>query len=148
MDCTGKKCPPSQLRQLLTIDRAVVASSAAKLSLNVFSDGQLLRTIPLNNGLNSGVELGKKKEAQTLTITNSDNGIVMKSEGGALVSDGCPNGIYNMNYQVIPLVNGPAVATPVATPTTTTTPVATDLTSRLADVEKRLAAVEAKPGAL
>lgn len=50
-----------------------------------------------------GEAFGVQAGGQSLQLLNADGGVVMTAGGGAGVSAGCPDGVYNMNYQVVGL---------------------------------------------
>ncbi|PYH94657.1 putative glucan endo-1,3-alpha-glucosidase agn1, partial [Aspergillus ellipticus CBS 707.79] len=57
----------------------------------------------LSPGFNWGSSAGKVAGAQRLQVLNPSGDVVMSATGGLYVDTGCPNLIYNSNYQVIGL---------------------------------------------
>ncbi|PYI11000.1 hypothetical protein BO78DRAFT_304565 [Aspergillus sclerotiicarbonarius CBS 121057] len=60
----------------------------------------------LSPGFNWGSSAGKVAGAQKLQVINPSGEVVMSATGGLCVDSGCPNLIYNSNYQVIGLEDG------------------------------------------
>lgn len=87
-----------------TLNFAVVVPSAgAGWKVQLFSDGSKVLDAKLNPGLNYGTIPGKKAGWQRMHIVDGAGSIVRVAAGGRCVSSGCPDCIYNMNPQVVPL---------------------------------------------
>lgn len=78
----------------------VLASEASGYKIRTISDGAVLQTIGVNPGLNYGASSGVQAGAQSLELVDSSGNVVMTASGAQDVSSGCPENIYNMNYQV------------------------------------------------
>ncbi|WKT51246.1 hypothetical protein QSH57_016216 [Fusarium oxysporum f. sp. vasinfectum] len=69
--------------------------------------GSTEHTAPLNPGINYGYGAGEVQTgAQLITVKDPSGNVIYTATGGMCVSDGCPNYIYNGNYQVLPLKKG------------------------------------------
>lgn len=78
-------------------------------TMNIYSGGTLLKQgIALSAGLNYGEVPGMKAGVQKMEMLDEGGNIFMTATGGRCVSSGCPDFIYNMNYQVIGLTLGTA----------------------------------------
>ncbi|KAE9373753.1 glycoside hydrolase family 71 protein [Stipitochalara longipes BDJ] len=67
-------------------------------------------TAKLVPGLNMGVSAATVGAgSQYLELKDAAGTVIMTASGGACVSSGCPNEIYNSNYQVVPLVTGKTI---------------------------------------
>jgi hypothetical protein len=86
-------------------------SAASGYTVTVKSGSSTAVTKKLTAGLNHGGYDGQfATGAQRLTVQDPDGNVIMTATGGMCVSEGCPNDIYNANYQVLPLVTGSATA--------------------------------------
>ncbi|GME42242.1 Glycoside hydrolase family 71 [Neofusicoccum parvum] len=63
-------------------------------------------TVALVPGLNSGVFEGLNVGAQRLEVVNKEGKVVMRAAGRRCVTKACPDGIYNLNPQVVGLQMG------------------------------------------
>ena len=84
----------------------VLAAGSSGMQIRAISNGVVLQTVGVNPGLNMGSPQGLQYGAQMLQLLNSGGDVIMSTGQGACVSSDCPNGIYNMNLQVIGLVEG------------------------------------------
>ncbi|MCJ1312879.1 hypothetical protein MMC25_006555 [Agyrium rufum] len=77
-------------------------------SLSIWSGDKLvLSQQNLSAGLNYGTVSDQLNPGvQTLQVFDAGGNMYMTATGGQCVSDGCPDLIYNMNYQVVPLSLG------------------------------------------
>lgn len=83
---------------------AVTLPAGSKgMRISGISNNVTLNTTTLVPGFNFGAFDGVQAGVQTLNLINSAGAVVMSARNGTAVSTGCPDGIYNMNYQVIGL---------------------------------------------
>ena len=76
------------------------------MQVRTISNGVVLQTANVYPGMNWGSPSGVQAGVQVLELVDSGGNVVMSATGGKCVSSGCPDGIYNMNYQVVGLENG------------------------------------------
>lgn len=76
------------------------------MRVRAVSNGVVLQTANVSPGLNWGSPSGMQAGAQALEVLNAGGNVVASAGGGRCVSGGCPDGIYNMNVQVLGLVDG------------------------------------------
>lgn len=81
----------------------VLESGASGYSLQAYSNGVALTPVNLNPGLNYGAFTGVQAGYQRMELLQG-GAVVLAATGGRCISAGCPNCIYNMNPQVIPLI--------------------------------------------
>jgi len=81
----------------------VLPAKSTGMRISGFSNNVTLNTTTLGPGFNFGAFNGVQAGAQTLNLIDSTGAVVMSATNGMAVSTGCPDGIYNMNYQVIGL---------------------------------------------
>ncbi|RDW87891.1 hypothetical protein BP5796_03585 [Coleophoma crateriformis] len=88
---------------------AVVLDPTAEpgYTLDLYSGGVKVYTAYLSSGLNSGwspdaISAG----SQMIQMKDPAGNNILAASGGLCVSDGCPDSIYNSNYQVVPFVTG------------------------------------------
>ncbi|EKG13545.1 Glycoside hydrolase family 71 [Macrophomina phaseolina MS6] len=82
-------------------------SDVAGWKLRMWSGGvQVGAAVPLVPGLNSGVFGALNPGGQRLEVLNKENRVVMRAAGGRCVTKTCPDGIYNLNPQVVGLQMG------------------------------------------
>ena len=86
----------------------VLASGSSGMKVRVLSNGVVLQTTGLFPGLNYGSPPGIQAGVQRLEVVDASNNVIMSATGGKCVSSDCPDGIYNMNFQVEALVSGSA----------------------------------------
>ena len=84
----------------------VLAAGSSGMEVRAISNGVVLQTVGVNPGLNMGSPHGLQYGAQMLQLLDSGGDVVMSTGQGACVSSDCPDGIYNMNLQVVGLVEG------------------------------------------
>lgn len=84
----------------------VMPEGAEDYSVSIFSGGTLLKTVALVTGLNYGSVASLVPGIQTAHVIDSVGSTYMTATGGKCIAVGCPQFIYNMNYQVIPFVVG------------------------------------------
>ncbi len=84
----------------------IIAAGSSGMQVRVISNGVTLQTAAVSPGLNWGSPTGVEAGVQTLQVLDASGNIVMSATDGKCVSAGCPDGIYNMNYQVIGLASG------------------------------------------
>ncbi|CAM1506137.1 Fc.00g057780.m01.CDS01 [Cosmosporella sp. VM-42] len=80
----------------------VVSQSNLGYRVRVTSNGAVMATTALSAGLNYGTT-SINAGAQVVQVIDSSNKVILTAQGGRDVSGGCPDGIYNMNYQVVGL---------------------------------------------
>lgn len=81
----------------------IVVPSGESYSVRLISNGVVLNTVPLTAGLNKGAQPGVTPGPQRMELIDSSGSVVLAATGGRCVSGGCPDCIYNMNYQVVEL---------------------------------------------
>ena len=84
----------------------VLAAGSSGMRVSAISNGVVLQDVEVNPGLNMGSPHGLQYGAQMLQLLDSGGDVVMSTGKGACVSSNCPDGIYNMNLQVVGLVEG------------------------------------------
>lgn len=84
----------------------VLAAGSSGMRISAISNGVVLQNVGVNPGLNMGSPHGLHYGAQMLELLDSGGNVVMSTGKGACVSSNCPDGIYNMNLQVVGLVEG------------------------------------------
>lgn len=84
----------------------VLAAGSSGMRISAISNGVVIDNVGVNPGLNMGSATGLQYGAQMLQLLDSGGNVVMSTGQGACVSSDCPDGIYNMNLQVIGLVEG------------------------------------------
>lgn len=80
-----------------------VPAGSTGLKISAFSNGTCLQTTTLSPGFNYGSVNGVQAGQQMLTLQDATGTVIMSATNGPAVSSGCPDGIYNFNYQVIAL---------------------------------------------
>lgn len=80
----------------------VLAGSAtgAGMQLRAVSNGVVLTTVPVTAGLNYGAAGPVQPGPQRVELVDRNGNVVRTARSGINVSGGCPDGIYNFNYQV------------------------------------------------
>lgn len=102
--CSGASQPDGWSTGTDSISWAIVLSSGSSgMQVRATSNGVVISTVKVNPGLNFGSPTGVQAGAQTLELLDSTGKVVMTANGGLCVSSGCPDGMYNMNYQVVGL---------------------------------------------
>ena len=81
----------------------IVAPSDKSYSVRLISNGKVLGTVALKAGLNYGAQSGVIPGPQRMELIDASGTVVFAASGGRCISDGCPDCIYNMNYQVVEL---------------------------------------------
>ena len=71
------------------------------MQIRAISNNVVLSTVGVNPGLNYGSPNGVQAGEQTLELLDAGGDIIMSTNGGRCVEVNCPDGIYNMNYQVL-----------------------------------------------
>lgn len=90
-----------------SLNWAVVIPAGSKgIQVRAISNNVVLQTAPLVAGLNFGSPIGVQPGVQMLQLLDGGGNIIMLSTSGKCVSSGCPDGIFNMNYQVLGLAQG------------------------------------------
>jgi len=84
----------------------VVGTGYSGMKVRAISNGVVLQTANVYPGMNWGSPSGVQAGVQRLELVDSTGKVVMSATGGKCVSSGCPDGIYNMNFQVVGLGNG------------------------------------------
>ncbi|KAJ0152877.1 Berberine bridge enzyme-like 21 [Fusarium oxysporum f. sp. albedinis] len=86
---------------------AIILNPSYGSGYKVTVSGSTEHTAPLNPGMNYGYGAGEVQTgAQQITVKDPSGNVIYTATGGMCVSDGCPNYIYNGNYQVLPLKKG------------------------------------------
>ncbi len=105
--CSGATQPTGWSTGTDSLSWAVVLpSNSSKMKVRLTSNGKVISTVSVNPGLNFGSPTGVQAGAQMLQLLNAAGTVVMTATGGLCVSSGCPQGMYNMNYQVVGLSSG------------------------------------------
>ncbi|KAK4692441.1 hypothetical protein P7C71_g4764, partial [Lecanoromycetidae sp. Uapishka_2] len=81
----------------------VLPAGSSGMQVRLTSNGNVLQTIGVNSGLNYGSPAGVQAGDQMLELLDAGGHVIMTANNGSSVSSGCPDGIYNMNYQVVGL---------------------------------------------
>jgi len=81
----------------------VLESGATGYSLQAYSNGAALASVNLKPGLNYGAFTGVQAGYQRMELLHG-GAILLAAAGGRCISSGCPDCIYNMNPQVVPLI--------------------------------------------
>jgi glucan endo-1,3-alpha-glucosidase len=84
----------------------IIAPGSSGMQVRTISNGVTLQTAAVSPGLNWGSPTGVKAGVQTLEVLDASGKVVMSATQGKCVSAGCPDGVYNMNYQVLGLASG------------------------------------------
>ena len=84
----------------------VLPSGSSGMKVRATSNGKVLSTVSVNPGLNFGSATTVQAGSQLLEVLNSAGSVVMSATGGECISSGCPQGFYNMNFQVAGLQTG------------------------------------------
>ncbi len=63
-------------------------------------------TFNLGAGLNYGSVVGAQAGSPRLELHDGSGNVIMMTNAGQCISNSCPDGIYNMNYQVVGLQSG------------------------------------------
>ncbi|KAH8193612.1 hypothetical protein TruAng_012222 [Truncatella angustata] len=84
----------------------VIEQGGTGYTLQAWSNGKALPQVNLDPGLNYGSFTGIEAGDQFMRLYKN-GAVVLAASGGRFISGGCPDCIYNMNPQVIPLVSGP-----------------------------------------
>jgi len=87
----------------------LVPHGAVGYTIKLYSNGKLLMSKGLSSGLNYGSVGQLDSGSQTALITDPNGSTYMVASGGVCLASGCPQFIYNMNYQVIPFTVGVSV---------------------------------------
>ncbi|EOD50436.1 putative glycoside hydrolase family 71 protein [Neofusicoccum parvum UCRNP2] len=82
---------------------AVVVPNSDQYWVELYSGGEQIIRAQLHAGLNYGTLPGLRPGFQRMHIVDSVGTIKRVAAGGQCVSSGCPDCIYNMNPQVVPL---------------------------------------------
>jgi glucan endo-1,3-alpha-glucosidase len=82
----------------------VVPAGSIGMKVRLTSNGVVISTVGVVPGLNYGATAGVKAGAQKLELLDANGKVVLSAVNGRPVSTGCPGGIYNMNYVVLPLI--------------------------------------------
>jgi len=82
---------------------AIVAPAGKSYSVRLISNGQVVATIALKAGLNYGSQIGVRPGLQRMELIDASGKVLLAAAGGRCISSGCPDCIYNMNYQVVEL---------------------------------------------
>ena len=88
----------------------VIAAGSNGMQVRAISNGVVLQTATVYPGMNWGSPSGVQAGVQMLELVDAGGNVVMTATGGKCVSSGCPDGVYNMNFQVVGLENGSGAA--------------------------------------
>lgn len=84
----------------------IIPAGSSGMQVRAISNGVTLQTANVFPGLNWGAPTGLQAGVQLLEVLDGSGNVVMSAAGGKCVSAGCPDGIYNMNVQVLGLTSG------------------------------------------
>ena len=70
------------------------------------SNGNVLQTVSVYPGLSFGSFEGVQAGVQVLELLDGQGNVVAATGWGGCVATDCPDGVYNMNYQVLGLNPG------------------------------------------
>ena len=105
--CSGATQPDGWDTGTDSLSWAVVLPfGSSGMKVRATSNGVVISTVGVNPGLNFGSPTGVQAGAQMLELLNAAGKVVMTATDGVCVSSGCPQALYNMNYQVVGLSNG------------------------------------------
>lgn len=111
--CSGATAPSGWDQGSDLLYWAVVLNPSAGdgYTVTVQSGSGASSTTDLSAGLNYGSSSSFASGAQKVTVKDANGNVILSATGGMCVSDGCPNSIYNANYQVLPFSTGDATMT-------------------------------------
>ncbi|KKY13309.1 putative glycoside hydrolase family 71 [Diplodia seriata] len=81
----------------------IVSSIGGPYSIRGFSGGQELQTFYLTAGYNFGTFSSLQEGDQRMELLDASGNVVMAASGGRCVTSTCPDGIYNLNPQILEL---------------------------------------------
>ncbi|OJD32584.1 glycoside hydrolase family 71 protein, partial [Diplodia corticola] len=81
----------------------IVSSIGGPYSIRGFSGGQELQTFYLTAGYNFGTFSSLQEGDQRMELLDASGNVVMVASGGRCVTSTCPDGIYNLNPQILEL---------------------------------------------
>lgn len=84
----------------------VLPQGSVGMRIRAVSNDVVLSTVGVGSGLNYGAPDEVKVGEQRLELLDAAGDIVMSAIGGRRVEVDCPDGIYNMNYQVVGMAHG------------------------------------------
>jgi len=73
------------------------------MSIHLISNGNTIAKVAGKAGLNYGDIPKAQAGFQRMELLDASGSVLLAASGGRCISDGCPDCIYNMNYQVIEL---------------------------------------------
>lgn len=73
------------------------------MQVRATSNGEVLQMTRVYPGLNFASPDGVRAGKQMLELLDAGGKVIMSAGTGSNVSSSCPDGIYNMNYQVVGL---------------------------------------------
>ena len=76
------------------------------MQVRAISNGVVVQNTTVYPGMNWGSPSGVQAGVQALELVDASGNVVMSGASGKCVEQGCPDGIYNMNYQVVGLDEG------------------------------------------
>ncbi|KAL2047720.1 hypothetical protein N7G274_000762 [Stereocaulon virgatum] len=105
--CPGAAQPEGFSSGTDTLNWAVVLPSGSSgMQVRGTSGGNVLQTVRVYPGMSFGSFGGVQAGVQFLELLDSSGNVVMATGQGGCVAANCPDGLYNMNYQVLGLVQG------------------------------------------
>lgn len=87
----------------------VVSDNGGNMTLHGFSDGEEIGSADLVAGLNFGNFSAMREGPQCMEVRSEHGGLVAVAKGGRNVTSDCPDGIYNLNPQILQLVSDDSV---------------------------------------
>ena len=80
----------------------ILPDNGDTMQLRLISNDIVVRTVPLQAGMIYGTA-DASAGCQRMELVDSSGNVLMAASGGRCISSGCPDCIYNMNYQVLEL---------------------------------------------
>ena len=81
----------------------VLPAGSSGMQIRATSNGNELATVDGKPGLNMGAPGGVQAGEQRLEVLDAGGNVVLVATNGRCVSSGCPDGVYDFNYQVVGL---------------------------------------------
>lgn len=83
----------------------IIAGGAPSMEIHIISNGEVIHSEGLRPGLNYGTTGGIQPGYQRMELWEVGGNKLMSAAGGRCISSECPECIYNMNPQVVPLLS-------------------------------------------
>jgi len=82
----------------------VLPSNVDGMQIRLWSNGKVIQSIQGKPGLNYGAASGVEAGQQRMELLDMSGNVRLAASGGRCISAECPDCIYNMNPQVLPLI--------------------------------------------